>query len=69
MGQNEKRSANGVREMWYAFGFKTAIRLELRCENGGHGYFLLVRNHEGQSAIEFAEIGEDASPWCEGARW
>ena len=44
------------------------VRTEVRCEEG-HGYFLLIRNHAGQTRIEYKLIDGEISPFEEGARW
>jgi len=45
------------------------VRMELRCEDHGHGCFILITNHAGWSRIECAEITGETSPFAEGARW
>jgi hypothetical protein len=49
-------------------GDRRWVRLEVRCEEG-HGYFLLIRNHAGQTRLEYKQIDDNVSPFAEGARW
>ena len=49
-------------------GDRRWVRMEVRCEEG-HGYFLLIRNHAGQTRIEYKPIDGSSWPFEEGARW
>jgi len=44
------------------------VRLEVRCEMG-RGYLLLIRNHAGQSRLEYQLLDDEVSPFAGGARW
>jgi hypothetical protein len=44
------------------------VRLEVRCEEG-RGYFLLIRNHAGNTRLEYQQIDGELSPFGEGVRW
>ena len=49
-------------------GDRRWVRLEVRCEMG-RGYLLLIRNHAGQTRLEYKLIDGEVSPFAEGARW
>ena len=44
------------------------VRLEVRCEMG-RGYFLLIRNHAGQTRLEYKLINGELNPIAGEARW
>ena len=48
-------------------GDRRWVRMEVRCEEG-HGYFLLIRNHAGQTRIEYKPLGGASTPFAEGVR-
>ena len=49
-------------------GDRRWVRLEVRCEMG-RGYLLLIRNHAGQSRLEYQPLDGNISPFGDGARW
>ena len=43
--------------------------MELRCEDNGHRFLLLIRNHGGVSRMEYQLLDDKVSPFSEGSRW
>jgi hypothetical protein len=50
-------------------GDRRWVRMEVRCEERGHGFLLFIRNHGGVSRMEYQLLENEVSPFSEGGRW